>query len=75
MTVLREIPDGGIPAGTGILVEESFECEHKPADEEDDDLEDEVEDEMIEEDIDDEENIDDDEIGSIATPEQLNDND
>jgi DNA-directed RNA polymerase subunit beta' len=60
---------GLIPAGTGILQEESFECEHKPVDF--DEVEDEDEASLDEEDSFEEDENDD--ISSTITEEELND--
>ena len=61
---------GLIPAGTGILQEESFECEHRPQDEDDEDEEDNLDDVNMDEEDDD---IEDDENSSIISADELND--
>ena len=63
---------GLIPAGTGILQEESFECEHRPEEEiEEDDVE-ELNQNEVEED-DEDEDYEDESEGSIITEDELND--
>ena len=61
---------GLIPAGTGILQEESFECEHRPQDEDDEDEEDNLDDVIMDEE---DEDIEDDENSSIISADELND--
>ncbi len=62
---------GLIPAGTGILQEESFECKHRPEEEiEEDDVE---EVKQVEAEEDDEEDYEDESEGSIITEDELND--
>ena len=62
---------GLIPAGTGILQEESFECKHRPEEEiEEDDVE---EVKQVEAEEDDEEDYENESEGSIITEDELND--
>ena len=60
---------GLIPAGTGILQEESFECQHKPEEETPEEVE-EVKPVEVEED--DEEDFEDDTDGSVISEEEYN---